>query len=217
MRDTADRILDAADEVLAEVGYDGASVRLVAERAGVNKALVFYHFESKSALFDRVLERYYEAHLAALRDAFGGAGTVRDRLHRMLDAYLVFMQGNRRYPRLVQQILSGTGAKREVVSRNLTPMYRWVRDALAELTPEVGALSARQFFISFSSLVTGYFTYAPALEEAWQEDPLSEGALAERRAHLHWLMDRMLDGLMDRQLARPGEGATVRALKRGDG
>jgi len=205
MRDTADKILDAADEVLAEVGYDGASVRLVAERAGVNKALVFYHFESKGALFDRVLERYYEAHLAALKNAFTGAGTVQERLHRVLDAYLTFMQQNRRYPRLVQQILSGNGAKSAVVERNLTPMYRWVRDALSELTPKVGPLAARQFFISFSSLVTGYFTYAPALEEAWEGDPLSEAALAERAGHLHWLMDRMLDGLLARQLEK-GDG-----------
>lgn len=195
MRGTADRILEAADEVLAEVGYEGASVRAVAERAGVNKALVFYHYDNKSALFDRVLERYYERHLETLREAFAGEGDPRARLHRVLDAYLTFMEDNARYPRLVQQILTGSGEKLELVQSNLAPMHAWVEEALGELCPEAGPLSARHFFVTFSSLVTGYFTYAPALGATWGTDPLTRAALDERRAHLHWLLDRMIDGL----------------------
>ncbi len=192
---TAERILEAADEVLAEVGYEAASVRLVAERAGVNKALIFYHFETKSALFDRVLEGYYEAHLLALQTAFEEQGTPRARLHCVLEAYLGFMQSHRRYPRMVQHLLTGSGEKLALVTKNLTPLYAWVEGALAELCPEAGPLAARQFFVSFSSLVTGYFTYAPALEPMWSEDPLGPVALAERGAHMHWLMDRIIDGL----------------------
>ena len=203
MRGTADRILEAADEVLAEAGYEGASVRAVAERAGVNKALVFYHYDNKSRLFDRVLERYYERHLETLRDAFAGEGDPRERLHRVLDAYLTFMQDNARYPRLVQQILTGSGEKLDLVQENLAPMHNWVQEALHELCPEAGPLSARHFFVTFSSLVTGYFTYAPALGPAWHCDPLAREALDERREHLHWLLDRLIDGLE----ARPELGA----------
>ena len=195
MRDTAARILEAADEVLAESGYDGASVRAVAERAGVNKALVFYHFDNKSTLFERVLERYYERHLETLRAAFSERGSPRERLHRMLDAYLTFMQDNARYPRLVQQILTGSGEQLDFIRSNLAPMHAWVEEALAGLCPERGPLSARHFFVTFSSLVTGYFTYAPALSAPGAVDPCSVAALDERRAHVHWLLDRMVDGL----------------------
>ncbi len=195
MGSTAERILEAADEVLAEAGYEGASVRAVAERAGVNKALIFYHYESKSALFDRVIQRYYAAHLEALRSAFEGEGTARERLHCVLDAYLTFMQEHSRYPRMVQHILTGPGDKLPLVTENLAPLYGWVQRALEELCPAAGPLAARHFFVSFSSLVTGYFTYAPALAPLWQGEPLAEQALDERRAHMHWLMDRMVDGL----------------------
>jgi TetR/AcrR family transcriptional regulator len=37
------RILDAAMEVFAEVGYEGARVDEIAKRAGVNKAMIYYH------------------------------------------------------------------------------------------------------------------------------------------------------------------------------
>src|SRR5256885_8471488 len=51
-----------SSDLFCERGYEGVSARDVAERASVNKALVFYHFGSKAKLFDRVIERYYESH-----------------------------------------------------------------------------------------------------------------------------------------------------------
>jgi len=65
-----DLILHAAEQLLHEAGYEALSARAVAERAGVNKALVFYHWGSTSALFEAVLVRYYERHKASLEDAF---------------------------------------------------------------------------------------------------------------------------------------------------
>lgn len=51
------RILDAAEALFAEVGYDGASIRDVSENAGVRLALVAYHFGNKEGLFDQVIAR----------------------------------------------------------------------------------------------------------------------------------------------------------------
>ncbi len=51
------RILDAAEELFAEVGYDGTSIRDVSEKAGVRLALVAYHVGSKETLFDQVIAR----------------------------------------------------------------------------------------------------------------------------------------------------------------
>jgi AcrR family transcriptional regulator len=44
-------LLAAARELFATAGYDGTTVRAVAERAGVNQALLFRHFGSKDGLF----------------------------------------------------------------------------------------------------------------------------------------------------------------------
>lgn len=51
------RILDAAEELFAEVGYDGTSIRDVSEKAGVRLALVAYHVGNKETLFDQVIAR----------------------------------------------------------------------------------------------------------------------------------------------------------------
>jgi AcrR family transcriptional regulator len=53
-------ILEAATAEFAEFGLGGARVDRIAERAGVNKRLIYYYFGSKEALFLAVLERAYE-------------------------------------------------------------------------------------------------------------------------------------------------------------
>jgi hypothetical protein len=68
-------------------------------------------------------------------------------------------------------------------------------DALGELAPTEGPLAARQFYVTFSGMVINYFTYAPVLGPMWGEDPMSEKALSERRAHIHWMVDLLLEGL----------------------
>ena len=48
--DTKTRILDAADEIFVRRRIDGARMQEIADQAGVNKALLHYHFRSKADL-----------------------------------------------------------------------------------------------------------------------------------------------------------------------
>ena len=193
---TAEQILSAAEEVLGEVGYEGASMMQIARRAGVNKALVFYHWGSKADLFEHVLEQYYSRHREALVEAFESTGSLTTRFHRMVDAYMDFIDNNRLYPRLVQQQISGGGPHLELVRRHLEAFFSWTTKALAQITPKTGPLAARHFYLSLSGIVVNYFTYAPVLGSLWGQDPLGREAVAERREHVHWLVDTMLERLI---------------------
>jgi AcrR family transcriptional regulator len=57
MGDTKQRILDAAERLFGELGYDGTSLRDITSAAEVNLAAVNYHFQSKEALLRAVLTR----------------------------------------------------------------------------------------------------------------------------------------------------------------
>ena len=188
-------ILIAAEDLISERGFDAVSARDVADRAGVNKALLFYYYESKDKLFDRVLERYHESHYNALKDAFEEGGESRERFHRLIDAYFDFIAKNVRYARLMQGLVVSHSERLEKLKTQLAPLYRWVEEVLASLTPKDGSLRARHFYVSFSGMVINYFTYGPVLEELWGADPLSETAIAERRGHLHWMVDTLIDAL----------------------
>ena len=55
--DTKTRILDAAEKLFAENGFKHTSIKQLAQIAGVNQAAVNYHFGSKHALIEKVIER----------------------------------------------------------------------------------------------------------------------------------------------------------------
>jgi TetR/AcrR family transcriptional regulator, regulator of cefoperazone and chloramphenicol sensitivity len=89
--DTRRRILDAALELFAAEGYDGASTRLLAERAGVNLPAIQYYFGSKEGLYRAVIDsiiEHTEAVMAPLatrvKAALAGPDTPREELLELL-------------------------------------------------------------------------------------------------------------------------------------
>src|SRR4051812_3582862 len=55
--DKKDHILDVAERIFSEKGFDGASTRLISGEAGVNMAMLNYYFGSKEGLFLAIFER----------------------------------------------------------------------------------------------------------------------------------------------------------------
>ena len=63
-----ERLLDAAERLFAERGFEGTPLRAVAEAAGVNPALVSYYFGGKRGLLEAVFEQALEPMASALQD-----------------------------------------------------------------------------------------------------------------------------------------------------
>jgi AcrR family transcriptional regulator len=76
--DTRRRLLDAADQVLREQGYAGASARSIATAAEANSALVFYHFGGVDQLLLAALDRATEERMALHRATAAKARTVEE-------------------------------------------------------------------------------------------------------------------------------------------
>ena len=66
----ADRILDAAEDLFSKRGFDGVTMREVAELANLDAALAHYYFATKQGLFDAVLERRAELVFSERMGAF---------------------------------------------------------------------------------------------------------------------------------------------------
>ena len=76
---TAQRILDAAQRLFAERGFNGTAVRDIAGRVGLNPASLYNHFRNKEALYEAVLERLLKDFSAPL-DELGKAPVTYDRV-----------------------------------------------------------------------------------------------------------------------------------------
>lgn len=68
-RQTQERLLDAAFEVLAREGLDAASVEAICEAAGFSRGAFYSNFETKTELFLSLIEREHERRLERLRSA----------------------------------------------------------------------------------------------------------------------------------------------------
>lgn len=88
---TRAQILEAAAEIFAARGYRGTSVKDVAERAGMTKGAVYFHFPSKESLAVAVVEEHYRRWPVAMEEiraqGFSPLATVEEMLTRAARAF----------------------------------------------------------------------------------------------------------------------------------
>jgi AcrR family transcriptional regulator len=77
-------LLRAAVEVMGESGYEGASIRDMADRAGVSVAALYYHFPSKQDLLREFLDEAYDITLQRIHRRLAGLTDPVDRLREIV-------------------------------------------------------------------------------------------------------------------------------------
>lgn len=133
--DTKTSLLDAAESLFAELGIDGASLRAITTRAGVNIAAANYHFGSKDALLRAVVARRMrpvnqqridaldavEAEAVSRGDAPPLESVVRAFVAPILQSCAKMPDGGRTFAQLCGRVLMGHDERlRAVVHEELT-------------------------------------------------------------------------------------------------
>ena len=154
------RILDSAEQLFAERGFYGTSVRDITEHAGERLASVNYHFVSKESLFRDVLLRRAEA---LARDRFAllaqgeCKGSVRARTRQLVHAFVTPValraaesQGWRNYLTLIAQVANSRIEALELVAAAFNKLALRFIKQLAGIFP--GA-SSRALHHSYQSML----------------------------------------------------------------
>jgi TetR/AcrR family transcriptional regulator len=84
-------ILDAALDEFAEKGFEGASTRTIAERAGIDHTLITYHFRNKEALWKAVAENSFES-IESMWDTAVPPGREFEPVERVRAEFRTFLQ-----------------------------------------------------------------------------------------------------------------------------
>jgi AcrR family transcriptional regulator len=105
--DKKDHIIDVAEKVFAELGYDGASTRMISGEAGVNMAMLNYYFGSKEGLYLAVFERKISAFRTLLQN-IGNDDSISawDKMERCIDNYVERIITNSCFQKLINRELS---------------------------------------------------------------------------------------------------------------
>jgi TetR/AcrR family transcriptional regulator len=85
-RSSRDRLLSAAAAEFAAKGFDGAKVDRIAARARVNKAMVYYHFTNKAALYRAILGEMFAAVAESVESVRQTGGQPDQQLTRFIEA-----------------------------------------------------------------------------------------------------------------------------------
>jgi AcrR family transcriptional regulator len=84
-----EEILDAATRLFAERGYAGASLADIAERVGIRKASLFYHFDTKEAIYAAVLDRLVGSLREPLERIYDRGGSYAERLDAVTETIVM--------------------------------------------------------------------------------------------------------------------------------
>ena len=191
---TAERILDAAEPLFAERGYEGASLREIARRAQIQQPGLYNHFASKADLYAAVLDRALSPMAAAMQKHFRNAGP-RAALIELTDVMTDLLLDHPKMASLFQQALQGDG---ESVGNQL--MQGWLDRLLTQGLEAMGAAKRKDAdraelalqVIAMFNLTTGYFLSQRALASMVDGDITDPKNIARQKRLLTKLARAML-------------------------
>ncbi len=167
---TEEKILEAAKDAFIRDGFDGARVRDIAKSAGVNLALVNYHFGSKQALFNAVMSRA----LIAFRDTMLGmvhdeTTGLKTKFRECVSRYSLMMEEN---PLLLSFVMHGLSRDTGEFARQFAVKDVFLGSAMQKqlIAEGLSEEQSEQFMVTMLSLLAGAYLTAPMAKIVLSKD-----------------------------------------------
>jgi TetR/AcrR family transcriptional regulator len=186
--ETRTKILDAAVQEFSANGLAGARMERIAALAGVNKALLYYHFDSKEKLYGASLEmiatKTRDATLATfLRDASPGERVLRSALNHF-DRILAQTEFQSLMQQEMMRLHKGeSGAMDLLIKRVFAPMMAMYQSMVREGIASGELIEVDWLQIHLASVGTNVFYFMSS--HLWRQllpyDPFAPEVLAQRR------------------------------------
>ena len=122
--DKEQAILDAAERLFAQFGFEGVSLESIAVAAGISRHNLLYYFPSKDVLYRKVLDRVLDLWLESM-----AAISVSDNPEEALSAYIATkLRFSREQPAgsqvFTREVIAGAPRYAEAIEERVTPMLR---------------------------------------------------------------------------------------------
>lgn len=185
---TKQRVLFAAKEVFIEKGKDGARMQEIADRAGVNKAMLFYYYTNKDILYEEVLRTNILQIFNQIRKIIISEIDPHKKLEQFVNAYINFIGENRNLPKLIMREVASGG-------ENIKKVIREIKQEMSPAIPSSfismieKSIEKRQFrnvdpkqtLISIIGMCLIYFIGKPLIEVVLELEDINEKQFLEER------------------------------------
>lgn len=150
------RIKEAAKDVFMVKGMAGARMQEIADKAGINKALLHYYYRSKELLFKAVFEGIIKAFIPKMLQLFTSDLPLEAKVYQMADKYVDFLSEHREMPLFILTELR-RGPLKLIQALNigglidLSVIQRQIDEEVAK--GNIRPITAPQFMLNFVSMM----------------------------------------------------------------
>jgi TetR/AcrR family transcriptional regulator len=182
-------ILQAAVGEFARAGVAGARTDAIAQAAGVNKALLYYYFKDKEALYAAVIDQVFGGLTLCVQEALNRDLSPRYKILAYAGAHFDYIACHPLYPPIVQGEMMGAGRGSatqigRIVKQYFRPLFSKLVEVLqaGQASGEFRPVDPMQFVPSMIALIVFYFSNAPVMRLITGKDPFFPELVAKRRA-----------------------------------
>lgn len=181
---TEEQILEAAKTVFQAKGMDGARMQEIADKAGINKAMLHYYYRSKQLLFEAVFKQAFSLLAPQLNAILNDDSSLEDKIKNFTVNYTTFMIKHPYLPNFIIQELNRNQEfiiklKKNTGFPNLEKFKAKVKEEIAQgiLIP----IDADQLFVNIISLNIFPFLGKPLIKAFIDKDDSEFKAFVETR------------------------------------
>ena len=154
---TEEKIINAALDEFAELGYAGARVDSIAERGAVNKAMIYYYFKSKEKLYERILTDIATKLYGQIKEASADGDEPIEQFYSIIGRYVDMLKLiDRRFMRIyMREIASGGEFFRRIAVPNLVMPVMTIVEPIFKKGVERGEIRNLNPYMTFLQIIGG--------------------------------------------------------------
>jgi len=188
-----EKILESARLAFSEAGYRDVSLKSIATRAGVSKALLYEHFDSKVDLYEAILEIHGAELLEAIETAVRSSESAEERVRAGIEAFLAFAEDRRGSWRIIFGAVPDPAvvrAQEDLRDRIVTAIAAIVEEEVLLVRPDQ---PEHQLFAAMQAQQT--LGAMRALSDWWDRNPsVPRESVLEAAMDFVWLGGERLSG-----------------------
>ncbi len=180
-----EKILLTAEQEFSEHGYFGARVDLIAEHSGINKRIIYQHFESKSVLYTKVIIRVYERLALCEREYMTYDLAPVDAIRNVVHTSFRFLQENPTFVRVLmwENLNRANAVPRDTLVKLKQPSFDYIKEQVKRGQSDGvfrSDIDVNQIVLSINSFCFSYFSNIHTMSILMDTDMKGDGEITAR-------------------------------------